>query len=192
MNTQQPTIYIAVDIGTRNLAVAAVLVSAGEGVVLKLATEDISAATADACVLKLWTFLDSLMNELESRFPNHMLRVLIEQQPSKARSIMRSVELGVRHYFLMEGRKKARPVTVKSVSSRCKLTGPVRYAAGATRAQKYATRKQASVNEMSSALQGAPSTLRALLCGKADDVADCLCYITRHAGVSLYVDPSFP
>jgi hypothetical protein len=185
----KPAVCIAVDIGTRNLALAVVEVLAcGEGAVFKLATEDISAPSADACVLKLWTFLDSVMGEIGASFPEHPIRVLIEQQPSKARSIMRSVELGARHYFLMAGRGAARSVSVKSVSSRCKLCAPVKYVAGASRAQKYAARKRASVDEMCEALKGAPAGLRALQCGKADDVADCLCYIARHGDVTSFVD----
>lgn len=185
----KPALCIAVDVGTRNLALAVVeVLASGEGVVYKLATEDISAANADACVLRLWAFLDAVMAEVDARFPLHTLQVLIEQQPSKARSIMRSVELGARHYFLMAGHRSARSVRVKSVSSRCKLGAPVRYEAGATRAQRYAARKRASVEEMSAAMRGAPASLRAMRCGKADDVADCLCYIARQCGVSAFID----
>jgi hypothetical protein len=186
-----PAVYIAVDVGTRNLALAVVEAKSHDrGAIVRLCTEDISAPTADACVLKLWTFLDTVMAALDIDYPHHVLNVLIEQQPAKARSIMRSVETGARHYFLMVGHKTGRKVQLKSVSSRCKLKEPVRYAAGSSRSQKYAARKRASVEEMGAALQDAPASLRALQCGKADDVADCLCYIARHGGFTTFVDPT--
>lgn len=176
--------FLSFDIGTRNLGVAASSVLPGGRATLRwLGTADVSASSADRVVRRLWEYLDRVMAALRwARFT-----VLVEQQPSKARSLMRTVELATRHYFLMLQHRAAAAVVVKSVSPRTKLARPVQYARGATKAQQYRARKQAAVAEAAdavAALEGAADFLRA---GKGDDAADALLYHVRHAGASSFV-----
>ena len=134
---------IAFDIGTKNLGVSACTTNAeGESTLVWLDTADISAGTADKCVVKLWEYLDEMLLKLPR---TDSMTVLIEAQPSKARSLMRSVELGVRHFFMMQNHLKTCKTVVKSVSPRRKLECAVQYVPGSTAAQRYRARKTASI-----------------------------------------------
>jgi len=174
---------MAFDVGTTNMGFAAAKVEdAGDAVIVRAEIINIKANSTDASILKLWTHLDAVMEDIPSSMK---IAVYIEQQPSKAKSVMRSVELGVRHYFLQQGR--SRRIDVKSVSSRSKLSNPVIYAAGATDSQKYRARKKASVAEIGDLLsEDAPDTWKSICAGKADDVCDALLYIVRHGKVTRF------
>jgi hypothetical protein len=175
------------DIGTVNLGFAAANVdSDGGGEILRAEIVNIKASSTDASILKLWRHLDEVMASIP---PGAEISVYIEQQPSKARSVMRSVELGVRYFFLRESMSRSK-ISVKSVSSRTKLAKPVIYAEGATPAQKYKARKNASVEEIGGLMENsAPVTWKRISVGKADDVCDALLYIVRHGRVSRFLDP---
>jgi histone H1/5 len=176
-------ISLAFDIGTKNLGVAACSSNAaGESTLIWLDTADISAKTADRCVVRLWEYLDAML----LMFPEHSnMTVLIEAQPSKARSLMRSVELGVRHYFMLRNHQKLDKVHVKSVSPRSKLESAVKYAPGSSSAQRYKARKDASVQEVRTAFKHLPEALGLLECGKADDACDATLYLIRDGAVNF-------
>jgi len=175
---------VSFDIGTRNLGVAASGVAPdGDATLLWLDTADISASSSDRCVTKLWEYLDGLMEQLAAT----SVTVLIEAQPSKARSLMRSVELAVRHYFLMRSHQKKTRVDVRSVSPRTKLGAAVQYGSGASVAQKYKARKDAAVKEVTGLLSALPEAARFVSTGKGDDAADALLYHVRHGGAKRYV-----
>jgi hypothetical protein len=180
-------ICMSFDIGTVNLGFAAAKVNSnGEGEIFRAEIVNIKASSTDACVLKLWRHLDEVMEEIEDGME---INVYIEQQPSKARSVMRSVELGVRYFFLRQSmfRKK---INIKSVSSRTKLAEAVIYPPGATTSQKYRARKKASVVEIGKMMVGgAPLTWDRISSTKADDVCDALLYIARHGKVDRFIDP---
>jgi hypothetical protein len=201
------------DIGTTNLGFASALVDeGGRAVVIEAELVNISASSTDASILKLWARLDAAVAESDATVAESdaaavaesdaaavadvkgrpAIHVYIEQQPSKARSVMRSVELGVRHYFLMLSRS-GRRVVVKSVSSRTKLRDAVVYAPGMTPSQKYRARKKASVDEITRMLcDTAPTALARITCKKADDVCDALLYIVRHGPVDSFSDRDRP
>lgn len=176
-------ITVAFDIGTKNLGVSACSTNAaGESTLIWLDTADISAGTADKCVVKLWEYLDEML----LKFPQHdKMTVLIEAQPSKARSLMRSVELGVRHFFMMRNHQKISKTYVKSVSPRSKLESAVKYVPGSSSAQRYKARKNASVDEVRSAFKNLPEALGLLECGKADDACDATLYLIRNGAVNF-------
>lgn len=177
------------DVGTRNLGIAVARVDddgGGGAEILRLETVDIKASTTDRICVKLWDHLDSVV--ADSVTPHDRISALVEQQPSKAHSVMRSVELAIRHYFLMLGRTRAR-VTVKSVSPRKKLASAVAYPQGSTPSQQYRARKKAGVAEILGLLDiGAPAAAAALRSGKADDAADAALYIVRHGCVTSFRD----
>lgn len=176
---------LSFDIGTRNLGVAASSVLPGGRATLRwLDTADISASTSDRVARRLWEYLDGLLAKLA--WPRYT--VLIEQQPSKARSVMRAVELAVRHYFLMRQHRRLESVAVKSVSPRTKLSRPVAYAHGSTKAQQYRARKRAAVAEAADALSGLAGASEFLRSGKGDDAADALLYHIRHAGATDFAE----
>lgn len=178
---------ISFDVGTRNLGVAASSVREdGTATVEWLDTADVSGSCADRCVSKLWSYLDELMGLL--RWDKYA--VLIERQPSKACSLMRSVELAIRHYFLMQGHTKAASVTVKSVSPRRKLSKPVIYAPGSSKAQQYKARKNAGVAEAVDAVADLPEVVDFLMTGKGDDAADALLYHIHFFGARRFVSVS--
>jgi hypothetical protein len=180
-------ICMGFDIGTANLGFAAAAVEdgGGEAEILRAEVVNIKASSTDASVLKLWAHLDAAV----ATFPaDAKIAVYIEQQPSMGRSVMRSVELAVRHYFLMLSRSRRR-VEVKGVSSRSKLGAPVVYAKGATLSQKYRARKKASIAEIGGmTASDAPRAWAAICNGKADDVCDALLYIVRHGRVTKFRD----
>jgi hypothetical protein len=182
------TTYLSFDVGTKNLGVAVARVPpGGASEMVLLQTVDIRASSTDRVCLKLWDYLDAIV-AAHGGGETCKLAALIEQQPSKARSVMRSVELGIRHYFLMLGRSRKGGVVVKSVSPRTKLQEAVHYEPGSTVAQQYRARKKAGVTEMLKRLEGAPLALEALTSGKADDAADAALYIVRHGGATSFVD----
>ena len=176
-------ISVAFDIGTKNLGVAACSTNAaGESTLIWLDTADISSTTADKCVVKLWEYLDIMLTKFP---PQDKLIVLIEAQPSKARSLMRSVELGVRHYFMMRNHQKVSKTCVKSVSPRSKLASAVQYVPGSSSAQRYKARKNASVTEVKSAFRNLPDALGLLECCKADDACDATLYLIRDGATNF-------
>jgi hypothetical protein len=183
-------VCVSFDIGIVNLGVAAVSVDVdGVGTIIRAETTNIKASSTDASIIKLWGYLDALVHDIDDfcRMSDRVcIHCFIEQQPAKCRSVMHSVELGVRHYFLNLGR--TRSVKVKSVSSRSKLLSAIVYAVGATVSQKYRARKQASVSEITGMMGGAPMTLERITAQKADDVCDALLYICRHGGAKGFRD----
>lgn len=165
---------ISFDVGVRNLGIAASAVEAnGDATLLWMDTADITATCADRCVIRLWSYLDSLVEHLA--FPSKYT-VLCERQPSKVCSLIRSVELAIRHYFLMRSHRDGHSVTVKSVSPRKKLRKPVVYKPGSSKGQQYKARKDAGVQEAIEAFALLPEVVAYLKTGKADDSADAALY----------------
>ena len=167
-----------------NLGVAASSVEPDGSATLEwIDTADVSAPCADRCVSKLWSYLDDLLALLSWT----TYTVLIERQPSKACSLMRSVELGIRHYFLMRAHRGLERIAVKSVSPRKKLGAPVQYSAGSTKSQQYKARKSAGVAEAMAALAKVPLAAEVLASGKADDCCDALMYHIRFFNATNFV-----
>jgi hypothetical protein len=180
--------FLSFDVGTVNLGVAAATVSKdGEAVLEWLDTADISASCADRCVTRLWTYLDELMAILGwQRYV-----IFIERQPRSVCSLMRTVELGIRHFFLMRGHRNAdESPTVKSVSPKRKLAAPVIYAAGASSSQKYKARKNAGLAEAIATFSELPDVVKFLETGKADDAADASLYLVHFGGARRFVSVS--
>ena len=180
--------YLSFDVGTVNLGVAAATVSKnGEAILEWLDTADISASCADRCVTRLWTYLDELMTILGWQ----IYVIYVEKQPAKVCSLMRTVELAIRHFFLMRGhRNPDESPTVKSVSPKRKLAAPVIYAAGASSAQKYKARKNAGLAEAIAAFSELPDVVSFLKTGKADDAADASLYLVHFGGARRFVSVS--
>jgi hypothetical protein len=88
--------------------------------------------------------------------PGAEISVYIEQQPSKARSVMRSVELGVRYFFLRESMSRSK-ISVKSVfSNQARQAG---HLCRRSDSRKYKARKNASVEEIGGLMESsAPVT----------------------------------
>lgn len=170
--------------GARNLGVSASCIQQnGDATLLWLDTADISASSADRCALRLWEYLDSMLAVI----PSCKLTVLIENQPSKARSLMRSIELAIRHYFIMLHHQKRRKTEVKGVSPRSKLSHAVHYQPNLTQAQKYKARKDAAVKEAAGLLTSLPEAQAFITTGKGDDAADSLLYHVRHCGAKRFI-----
>ena len=178
---------ISFDVGTVHLGVAAASVAEdGRATLEWLDVADISASCGDRCVAKLWRYLDEVMALLGwSRYT-----ALIERQPSKACSLMRTVELGIRHYFLMRAHRGPDSVVVKSVSPRRKLAAPVVYAAGSSSGQKYKARKNAGVAEAADAFADLSEVRDFLMTGKGDDAADAALYLIHFGGARQFVGMS--
>lgn len=175
--------FISFDVGTVNLGVAAATVAKdGEAVLEWLDTANISATCADRCVIRLWTYLDELMTILGWR----KYVVYIERQPRSVCSLMRTVELAIRHYFLMRAHRDEEVVAVKSVSPRRKLSVPVVYSAGASSSQKYKARKNAGLAEAVEAFSGLPEVVSFLKTGKGDDAADASLYLVHFGGATNF------
>ena len=175
---------IAFDVGAKNLGVSASNIQQnGDATLLWLDTADISASSADRCALRLWEYLDCVLDVI----PSSKLTVLIENQPSKARSLMRSIELAIRHYFVMLHHQKRRKTEVKGVSPRSKLSHAVHYQPNLTQAQKYKARKDAAVKEASDLLSSLPEAQTFITTGKGDDAADSLLYHVRHCGAKRFI-----
>lgn len=165
---------ISFDVGVRNLGVAASSVEpSGDATLLWMDTADITATCADRCVIRLWSYLDELVEHLA--FPGKYT-VLCERQPSKVCSLIRTVELAIRHYFLMRSHRDGHSVVVKSVSPRKKLSKPVVYRPGSSKGQQYKARKDAGVQEAIEAFAALPEVVAYLKTGKADDSADAALY----------------
>jgi hypothetical protein len=176
--------YISFDVGTVNLGVAAASVEAnGDATLTWLDTANISASCSDRCLSRLWTYLDELMGLLGWQ----KYTVYIEKQPAKVCSLMRTVELGIRHYFLMRAHRGQESVSVKSVSPRRKLSAPVIYSAGASSSQKYKARKNAGLSEAIGAFSGLPDVVSFLKTGKGDDAADASLYLVHFGGARNFV-----
>lgn len=171
---------LAVDVGVRNLGLAAGDVEP-EGVYLTLLEAcDIAAASSDGVICRAWDRLDAIVTAW-SPAPGDRVEVLVEMQPAKGRSVMRCLEAGIRHYFLMCARRSP-GVTFKvvAVSSRKKLSQAPAYTAAATAAQRYKQRKDQAVREARAVLADVAPRFRAALdCKKPDDMADALCYLVR-------------
>ena len=179
--------FVSFDVGTVHLGVAAASVSEeGRATLEWLDVADISASCGDRCVAKLWTYLDELVQLLGwARYT-----VYVEKQPSKACSLMRTVELGIRHYFLMRAHRGLESVAVKSVSPRRKLAAPVVYAAGSSSGQKYKARKNAGIAEAVDAFAELPEVCDFLRTGKGDDAADAALYLVHFGGARQFVGMS--
>ncbi len=180
------TRVIAFDIGVRNLGVAASSIEAcGDATLEWLDTADVSASCGDRCIAKLWTYLDALLARLG--WAGSRYCVAIERQPSKACSLMRTIELGVRHYFLMRAHRGTDVVAVRSVSPRRKLSAPVVYAPGSSKAQQYRARKNAAVTEAVRAFAALPDAVKVLQSGKGDDAADASLYLVSFYNARNFV-----
>lgn len=176
--------YISFDVGTVNLGVAAASVETnGDATLNWLDTANISASCSDRCLSRLWTYLDELMVLLGWQ----KYTAYIEKQPAKVCSLMRTVELGIRHYFLMRAHRGQESVSVKSVSPRRKLSAPVIYSAGASSSQKYKARKNAGLSEAIGAFSGLPDVVSFLKTGKGDDAADASLYLVHFGGARNFV-----
>jgi hypothetical protein len=176
--------YISFDVGTVNLGVAAASVETnGDAVLDWLDTANISASCSDRCLSRLWTYLDELMELLGWQ----KYSAFIEKQPMKVCSLMRTVELGIRHYFLMRAHRGQESVNVKSVSPRRKLSAPVIYSAGASSSQKYKARKNAGLSEAIGAFSGLPDVVEFLKTGKGDDAADASLYLVHFGGARNFL-----
>ena len=181
---ERPSLYVAFDIGIKNMAVCAVLL---DGTIKAWRTlplmEGMVRPSQDVLMETLFEHLDNLIAEVA----NHDLHILIENQPSKMNPTMKTIQTWVQSYYALSRHWGAYITNIHLVSPSQKLHGHAHKTG--IEGKGYSFNKKEAVALMRAYLKDAPKWRAYFEASKKkDDLADAACHAIawiRRQGTAL-------